>query len=118
MGFSNRVVDTATIALAAEKLAPLHQAKMFGGHMAGDFTCFSQFADRITTSEQHLDHPQSMGMGECFEALGSLFQFSQFQKWERIFGGGHNGVPYLILKYIGTLRHSLEVIFRIWVEIG
>jgi len=29
MGFGNRVVNAATIALAVEKLAALHQAKMF-----------------------------------------------------------------------------------------
>jgi len=102
MGFSNGVVDATSVALAVEKLAALHQAKMLGGHMAGNFTSFSQLTDRVATSEEHLDHPQAMGMGECFEALGSLFEFSQFQKWERFFGGGHNGVPYLIFKYIGT----------------
>jgi hypothetical protein len=95
MGFGYCIINAASIALAVKKLAALHQSKMFGCHVAGNFASLGQFANGISTSQQHLNHAQSMRMGERFEALGRLFQFPQFQQWGRFFGGGHKGVPYL-----------------------
>jgi hypothetical protein len=118
MGFGNRIVDTASIALAAEKLTALHETQMFRGHVAGDLARFGQFADSIFPSEKHLDHAQTMRMRERLEALGSLFQFAKLQERHCFFGGGHGGVPYLIVKYIGTLRHGLDWKIRFGAEIG
>ena len=90
---------------------------MLRGHVAGDFARFGQFADGIFPSEQHLDHAQAVRMGERFKALGSLFQFAKLQERHCFFGGGHGGVPYLIVKYIGTLRHGLDWKIRFGAEI-
>jgi hypothetical protein len=50
----------------------LHQSKMFGRHMIGDFTRLGQFSYRVRIIEQHLNHAKPHRVCQCSEALSGL----------------------------------------------
>ena len=74
MGFHDLVVRLAAVFLAGQEAAALHETQMFRRHVAGNPARLGQLADRIAALEEHLDHPQPMGMGQRLEAFRRLLQ--------------------------------------------
>src|SRR5262249_26157607 len=58
VGLDDLVVRLATVLLAGEEARPLHEAQVFGGHVAGDAARLGQFPDRVAAPQEHLDHAQ------------------------------------------------------------
>jgi hypothetical protein len=69
---SDLVVHLSTIAFTGEEAAPLHQPKMLGRHVIGYPRVFGEFANRVPTMQQHLDHPQPHRVGQRFQTFSGL----------------------------------------------
>jgi hypothetical protein len=75
-----------------QQTAPLHQPEMLGSHVAGNSASLGEFTDRVSSSEQHLHHPQPMRMGKSLEAFSRLpqsVQWSQLGRFDRFRGRNH-----------------------------
>src|SRR5262249_22146644 len=99
------VVRLPPILLALEQAAALHEAQVFGGHVAGDAARLGKLPDRVAAPQEHLDHPQPVRVGQRLEAFRRLLQRLQGGERGQLRGlgrGGHRGPP--ILQYIGRFR--------------
>lgn len=74
MRFGDFVVRLSAFLFIGEQSAALHQSKMFRSHVTWNLASLRQFTDRVTSSKQHLNHPQPMGMCQRFEAFCRLSQ--------------------------------------------
>ena len=72
MWLHDRVVDGAALAGGVEKPAPLHEAEVFAGHVAGDPAGLGEFAHGVAATKQHFDDPQAVGMGKRSQTLRGL----------------------------------------------
>ena len=68
----NRVVDAPTVLLHVEKPAALHEPQVLGCHVARNTAGLRQFAHRVATSEQHLNNPEAVGVGQGLQAFRRL----------------------------------------------
>lgn len=75
MRLGNLVKNPSPLPLARKEAAPLQQSEMFRRDVVRDFTVLGKFANGVSTMQQKLDHSQSNGMGERFEAFGRIGEF-------------------------------------------
>ena len=86
MHFDDPVIGLAAFFLVVQEAAPLHEPQMFGCHVAGYAAGLGQLADRVAVAQQHLDHPQPMGMGQGLQAFGRLLQGAKRRQCGQFFG--------------------------------
>jgi hypothetical protein len=73
-GLRNAVINFAPFAILLEQPAVLQQPQVARRLRAGNIASRGQFAHRVTALQKHLHHPQTMGMGQRFQAFGRLGQ--------------------------------------------
>src|SRR6516225_11465887 len=71
------VVRLAPVLLALEQATPLHEAQVFGGHVAGDAARLGKLPDRVAAPQEQLDHAQPVRVGQRLEAFRRLLQSVQ-----------------------------------------
>src|SRR5262245_45605059 len=97
MRLGDLVVRLAPVLLALEQAAALHEAQVFGGHVAGDAARLGKLPDRVAAPQEHLDHAQPVRVGQRLEAFRRLLQSVQGRELRQLRGlgrGSHSWPSY------------------------
>src|SRR6516225_7653659 len=102
MRFHDLVIGLAAFLFAAEEAKPLHEPQMLGGHVTGDVARRGEFADRISSLQEHLHDPQAMRVSQRPEAFGGLGEVVERRESRSSAGfrsGSHFPFPFYIQIY-------------------
>jgi hypothetical protein len=85
--FDDFIENLSACPLAAQETASLHEPQMLRGHRRGDLARLSQLGHRKLFVQEHLKHPQAVGVSQHTQALGGLAK--RFKACQFGFGSGH-----------------------------